>query len=398
MNYREQPAYNLGAATTESDPTSELFSRDYVFGARVYDIEQNPGPSNPGFGAPVAPLSQLDEPVDLTLPATQEPTPAAIGGSLAAGANEKWFLWSSGVQTLVVSLPNGADIRSLWFPVVVFPVQVSPGQSPGNVMYQITTTGGELVPIPAGTAVIALSALATSPNSLWVLAAGIIYPPFKAPQNTLISASSTYDSLVIADPTLQYYWPLNDPAGTTACQDYGPSGNPIDALAGVTLGVTGLLYDGETAAFSSASDTAALMPQSPISIGRDAQTIELWVFAQGSGSRTVFDGGNGGLTIGITPANLLYVSAAFAGTVTTVLFPQNQTVYLCCTINSSVLDVYLNGALAFTVSYILDSTNLVFMSSSNNSQHLEGKIEKIAIYSGVFSLSQIREHYAAGLS
>jgi len=388
----EQPA-NVGAGTQETDPVASLFNARYVFGEPVLAIEDAPGPAYGGGGA--APLSALEAPVDVTLPAGQEPTPAALGGPAPANANEKWFFWPSGQTVLVVTIPNGADVRSLWFPVVDFAVQISAGQSPGNVMYEITTQGGELVPIPAGAPAIALSAMTGSTwPPLWVLAAGVVYPPFKAPAAEVFGASSTYDALVLADPTLQYYWPLNDHNGTTLCQDYGPANNPLIAEAGVTLGVSGLLFDGETAAFSNAADTAYLIPQSAINIDRGPQTIELWIFAQGPG--VIFDGNNQGLTILINANGTLGVCSGFSFISTSVVFPQNATAYVVATINNSVLDVYLNGALALSCAYGLDATSLTFLSYQNNSGHLVAKIEKIAIYAGVYTLSQIRTHYAAG--
>jgi hypothetical protein len=402
-DFREQSPANRGRPTYETDPVADLFSARYVFGESTYPIEQNPGPAD-GFGSSsAAPSTLREDPTDLTLPASQDPTPAAMGGP-NTGADEKWYSWPSGQGTLVVNIPSGKDVRSLWFPQVRFAIAISAGQAPGNTMYAIGTAGAELVPVPAGTQVVALTTAQTSKwAGVWVLASAITWQPSKAATDAFLGAASTYDQVIIGTPTLTHYWPLNDPAGTSLCADYGPTPIPMQALAGVSLGAGGFLSDDATCAASSGIAGAGLGPQSPVALGQVC-SVEFWVYPTNNPCQlfSVPTHSNDGeeCCLAIDGNGLMVLEFAFSTYNTQTVVAPNATHYFVITSGGSTVDVYLDGSLAFTVSegFGLGADFGLMFNAENNGEQATGKIAKVATYSGTLILSQIQQHFAAGLA
>jgi hypothetical protein len=266
-------------------------------------------------------------------------------------------------------------------------------------MYQITTVGGELVPVPDGVEVVSLT-FASPPSQwspIWVYVTGEKYPPFKAAQQSTVGQVLAYDNLILASPTLLDYWPLNDPVGTQRCADLGPANNPMDALGTVALGASGFLYDGATCAYSPANSACGLVPQSPLNIGKQSNSIEFWVYPTGING-AIMVGGDGALNLISAADGTLQIECIFTPYQTNVSLPAGAFYHFVCTFNADVVDVYLNGNLIFTKTFIIDTMTLSFLyDSTHGGQQLAGKMEKIAIYSGVLSIVEVRSHFAAGL-
>ena len=402
-NFAEQPPSNLGTPSTESDPVAQLFSAEYVFGAPTYNIEQSPGPSDVAAGP-----TMTEPPIDVTTPAEQTPTPAAMGGPTQGGTSN-WIPWPSGNSTLLVSL-GGKAVQSIWFPVVPFEVAVSPGSAPGSLLYTLTTQGGELVPIPGGQTQVALTALVapdTTWSTVWVYVSTEAYAPFKAGSGAVVTPPTPYQQLVISDPTLVHFWPCTDAAGTTALTDLGPGNIPLLALNGVTLGASGFLPNGQTCAQSAGSSGGGLIPQSPIpsvDSGGNIKSVEFWVMPLTAGGAYLWGLQDPGEDHGFSVLTVLNVLQFYFN-----YFPYNSNTtmaeygvhHIVTTKNGAIGDVYLDGALIQSVAtdcYFFANSFGFLYDPNNDTMNTPAKICNVAMYTGVLSLAEVQAHYASGLS
>ncbi len=142
----QQPSNTQGGlAQLESDPTAELFNADYVFGAEIFPIDSNPPPMPSNDVSSAMPPDPW-----YTLSADQAPTPAATSG-ITSGANSAWIYWPPGAASILLSTPDGSDIRSIWFRSATTAITVTAGPTMGSVMVQLDGKNPtELVPVPAG--------------------------------------------------------------------------------------------------------------------------------------------------------------------------------------------------------------------------------------------------------
>jgi hypothetical protein len=271
-------------------------------------------------------------------------------------------------------------------------------------MYAITTVGGELVPVPDGVEAVSLTVgsppAAWSP--LWVYVTGEKYPPFKAASQLSTGQTTTYDQAIITTNTLLHYWPLNDPTGTQLCADLGPGpAIPLGALPGVTLGASGILPDGATCAQSNGNAGAGITSAS-LQIVNEVKSLEFW-FAISNANCCLMAVSDvehgGGFDLDISAAQSLTMTLSFTAFDTHVLVPANTPNHLVATSNAGVFDLYLNGALVLTLSsssFAQTGQPSWLYNINSGTQQAAGKIEKIALYSGVLSLAQVRAHFAAG--
>jgi hypothetical protein len=181
VNYRSQTPANRGAGEVGAENVADLFRPGYVFGERVYDVDNHPGPANAQVAGTASALTEQPEapPAWLTLPPAADPTPAALGNT-GVGADGAWYSWD-GSQPLTLKIPSGDDVRSLWIPVTPSQIAISPGAATGSIMYaEASGTTGENIPIPKGSSQITVtSTQGKFPAPIFLFVTSITYPPFK---------------------------------------------------------------------------------------------------------------------------------------------------------------------------------------------------------------------------
>jgi hypothetical protein len=171
----------------EGNPLAEIFSEEYSFGARIYNIENSPGV------APTTPGAITEAPTEFPMAET-EPTPAAlVPGN--PGANEAWFAWT-GVSPIQISIPSGADVRSIYIVGNFdgFYITVSAGFTVGGVMTVSPGFVKDMVPIPPGSPLLTLSTPTKFTGTVYVCAYGDVWNPFD------LSGSGGAGSLVWIQP------------------------------------------------------------------------------------------------------------------------------------------------------------------------------------------------------
>lgn len=185
--YEAQSGTNLGGAVAESGPdfSETLFSPNYVFGAPVYNIENNPPATTD-----VPPSG--DVPDDwITLPPAQETPPVKGGGP----SNGRWYRWD-GTKNLVVQLHNNQNILAIWFPQEPPQIiSVNAGLGVGAAIYTTEpyTSGeqvaSEIIAIPSGHETLVLSAASAFGTTIFVLVSGEPYPPEKTFLTTIATVT-----------------------------------------------------------------------------------------------------------------------------------------------------------------------------------------------------------------
>lgn len=262
----------------EGDESARLFTPGYLFAG--VDVN-NAG--DPGFAADVP----TGNPVDTEQPwATASPAPPSpIALSTPSDADSKWFLWpASGKASVILTLPNGGDIRSLWIPVVNFPFAVAFGVA-GMPMYSVTNAGGEIIPVPKGTQVVVLTATSSQYRTdLYVYATADKFDPNKTgvsgPPLPLSGVLSPYDQTILGTAALEFYWPLSDASGSLLAKDYGPNINNAVPNGGVSFAAAALVADNTTSAqFDGQSGTYLQLGNAQPGMGANPWSLEFfWAF------------------------------------------------------------------------------------------------------------------------
>lgn len=406
-DFRARQGDNVGGpVVTEGDFSRSLFSPGYVFGVPELPIEDEPAFAD----IPDIPPQGDTSPLWMAAPPSDEPSP--IASTQQTGADSKWVLWPSLQSYATVALPDGSDIRSLWIPVVPVQIQISIGFAGGSILYPVTTQGGEIIPIPKGTKVLTLtaSALAYKPD-IYVYATADIFPPTKTGINgaplPIAGQNSPYDSLILATPALEYYWPLNDPSGSLSAQQLGPvAGNAGTPSGGVSFGSSSLLTDGSTSAFfnDGAQNTEIKLGTAEPGGGTQPLTLEFWWaysnFDSGTGSAQDNLLGNdpaGPMIIGLTKTNgELYVSGAGSIAISPA---SGKAHYFVLTVDSSsVWTVWHDGAIVAQSGSGAAWANMggtwwAGARGATGTPGVIGNIAKVAFYGRVLSAGEIAQRW-----
>ena len=88
----------------------------------------------------------------------------------------QWFKWLHTSGTIVITLPGGVPILSLWLPNL--PVTGITVSNTSGVFYTTSTTGAETIPIPPGNTSLTLGGISGSAD-LYVFATTQSFKPFK---------------------------------------------------------------------------------------------------------------------------------------------------------------------------------------------------------------------------
>jgi hypothetical protein len=222
------------------------------------------------------------------------------------------------------------------------------------------------------------------------------------------SPSSSYYSLVTADPALRAYWRLGEASGTVAADTTGTyNGTYVNKP---TLGSPGAIAnDPNTAVTFNGTSQRITLP--PLPSAGDF-TIEGWTYLTNSSvnNNTVY-GNVGSVRLLARPGTGTYRTAAYAGVTLNgteyVLQPSspasniNTWVYWVVTRHGSTLTLYRNGvqiaqrtdlpatATANISGYIADQ--------ANGNYYLTGRIDDVAIYASALTASTVASHYQGAL-
>ncbi len=401
-------ASNLGAGVEETDSTGGLFSPGYLFGVPVLDIENDPGAAI----APVATPAPPDDTNWVTDPQITEPTP--IASTRQEGADSCWKLWPAAAGSVAISLPDGTDVRSLWVPVIPVAMNISLGFAGGAIMYGITLTGGEVVPIPKGCKLLTISAnsQAVKPD-IWIFATHDVFPPNKTavtgPPIPISGQLSPYDNMILGTSGLLYYWPCSDANGSLQIADYGPQKLAAIPQGNLALGGMPLLSDGTTSATLDGGASTNILCPAPAApgIGSAAPwTYELWFLesALGAGPNSaccLLDAGSG--TAGPQRTGILRTNNDLALGVfsSDSGFKITQVVhYLCVTYDGANTKYYIDGNVVGTggTTGNFDLSHGVVVGGSTNNGNgqdgIAGNVSKIAFYGRVLAANEIAARQA----
>lgn len=407
MAFRALPGANLGAGITEeTNSLGDLFEPGYVFGVPILPIENAPGEAAPQIDVP------RGEPAQVYGPPDDEPSP--IASTVQTGADSKWVPWPGANSSVVVALPDGSDIRSLWIPVVPTIIAITLGYASGAMMYELTTAGGEVVPIPKGTKLLTLSALSTVAKSdLWVFATADVWAPNKTglngPPLPISGAISPYDAMVLATPNLEFYWPLSDQIGSLFAKDYGPFKVNASPGGGVQFGSSPLITDNTTSAqFDGALNTNLSTNTAAPGNGVSGPfSVEFWFAFTGFNSAglngntraSLFSNtGAGAVNVAIdTTDNDLVVDNGQGGFQNLATLVVGTSYYFALTYDGTNWKAYVNGNLVYTTTNALVSLPMTapcHLDQSSSSTNGAGAFfEKLAFYGAALTPAQIAQRY-----
>ncbi len=188
-------AFNASAGQKESaSATSTLFDANYLFGGEqaIATAGSAPSPSDQRAHTE-APDPWYDGSPANVLPAVPMADP-----------NGRWFPWD-GSKPLTVSLPDGKDVRTLWFPTSLGLVQIFSGLTEGGTPLYTSNALAECAPIPSGNKTLTLVA----PNGAFgsqmaVYATNDVLAPSRLASPPVTSATDTPTSVVQSAGTNRY--------------------------------------------------------------------------------------------------------------------------------------------------------------------------------------------------
>lgn len=234
---------------------------------------------------------------------------------------------------------------------------------------------------------------------------------------------SRYDRLILAEPGLVGYWPLND-TGTSALDlKFGNNGTYANSP---TLGISPLVpSDPEQAVSFIGGPTPSLVKlgnPTALQLNGSSGTVEMWAqwrdftrFASGDIPAIFSLGTNGGMILGYFAAATdwrYYVHSGGAfhnGTINpSTYFGDLRPHHLVEVYDGANLTLWVDGVAVSQVAatgtidvdvgvqYAINSYDLSVNAGNGNGQDINA--QKVAVYKSALSSSQIIQHYQAGLS
>lgn len=231
----------------------------------------------------------------------------------------------------------------------------------------------------------------------------------------------SYDSTILAEPSLVYFWKLNETTGTSAADSKGTDTGTYEGTGGTnyTLGQTGI-GDGETAVLF---DGTAGWVQTATSITAPASpfSVECWfkTTSANGGGLIGFDNAQG--TSGVTTndrclwidntGNLvwdIYDGNVHRQLVSTAAYNDGNWHYVVAMIGASGMALYVDGAsvatnaITTTFSYT-GYWHVAWVPASGLTNaptifYLAGDLAKVAVYSSALTSTQVTNHYNAASS
>lgn len=211
----------------------------------------------------------------------------------------------------------------------------------------------------------------------------------------------SYDEEVLADSPVAY-WRLGEATGATTAVDDGGANDGVHT-GGVTVGITGLLPNGDTnkaidlngtTAYVSVPDAAALDLQAPF-------TLEAWVNLDtiSGGAETPFSkAGAYRLAIGATGLVRFTTLGVLDYDFTTPTLVAGTTYHIVVVFDTAFdAHLYVNGTFRQTqlgtANALTSASNLTL--GTNSVDFLDGKLDELALYNTALSAGRIGAHYTA---
>jgi RHS repeat-associated protein len=227
---------------------------------------------------------------------------------------------------------------------------------------------------------------------------------------TTVSASSVYESAVLADSPSAYYR-LGESSGSTAADDSG-NGNNATYDATVTYGVTGALSgDSDTAIHGDGSHTPVTGSDSWTPTGASSWTVEGWIKSSSTSAKMLASWGDGSVNghaiyFYMLDATHLQVSWS-AGTntfTTTASLSDGNWHYLTFTFDGTIIDSYVDGNATLWDTYAGTAPSTMNLTHTGSSWGIGGSglqstapLDEVAVYPSTLSAGRINAHWAAGI-
>jgi hypothetical protein len=219
------------------------------------------------------------------------------------------------------------------------------------------------------------------------------------------SPPTGYPGAVLADSPAGY-WRLEETSGTLA-GDASGGGNPGLYEGGPTLGLTGLIGEGRSAAFDG-SGQRVLVPSSPLLGPAAALSVEAWLRAAslppaGAYRTIVLKGGSYWLRLEGTPAGarphfLVRSGGSWVGLAAPGTIAAGSTHHLVASHDGTTLRLYLDGvqvaSRAHTGALDVSSNPLQLSGASGFGWH--GGLDELAVYALALPAARVAAHYSEG--
>jgi Concanavalin A-like lectin/glucanases superfamily len=278
---------------------------------------------------------------------------------------------------------------------------------------EITITSGGSLEVTDGTnSVMSVTEIEVAGGLVGAGGTGIAKVTFPIPATTLPTASSanrgflyllegsltTYDAMILADGAV-HYWPLDETVGSSTVSD-AVGGLTGTVHSGVTLGATGTVADGETAATFNGS-TGWIEFSSPASPTSGPFTYECWDHFKADGNFDIlFQNGNAstnGWIIYFDPSNGLNINALSGHAAASPAVSAGWH-HCAMTYDGTTFTGYIDG-----VSVVTLTAAYTTVSSNGNIGNYDGGVlfaratqQKVALFSSALSAATILKHYDAG--
>jgi RHS repeat-associated protein len=225
---------------------------------------------------------------------------------------------------------------------------------------------------------------------------------------TKVSASSAYESAVLADSPSAYYR-LGESSGTTAADDSG-NGNDATYGTGVTYGVTGALSgDSDTAIHGDGTHTAVTGSDSWTPTGHSSWTADGWVKTSATPANFVLWGNtNTNQFMQLYELDASHVRATWSAGVdtftTTANLGDGNWHYLAWTSDGTTLDAYVDGNAAEWDTHSGSSLSSLSLAHGGAGAWQIGggsgtpSYDEVGVYPSALTAAKINAHWAAGIA
>jgi len=213
-----------------------------------------------------------------------------------------------------------------------------------------------------------------------------------------IVGGELYRDRVLRDGAVGY-WRLGEAVGSGTVADGSSNGYTGTVVAGVTLGQTGAISDGDTAALFNGSTGEIDLP----SIAAPAAvTIEAWAKRGAISSRQFMIHLFSGLDLEFDATNHLTLNVTGQGAICVATSTVTDAAFhhLVATYNGAIAHLYTDNVdVSGTTTVRTYTTGQGWIGCRNNlTSFFSGVLDELAVYPSVFSVQQVEEHYTLRLS
>ena len=213
------------------------------------------------------------------------------------------------------------------------------------------------------------------------------------------AAGGSYPDAVLADSPVAY-WRLGETSGTVAVDEVGRHDG---TYTGVTLGATGAISDGDTAAsFGGADDR--MVPADSAAFDVANLTIEAWVKTTGTRLFSIVgrDAAERSFQFRKIQSGELhfipFVGGVYYSVTSTTVVHDGNWHHVAATYDGAAAKVYVDGSLEATDSSMsgnLDAGVAPTIGVRSNDDYFIGDIDEVAYYGTALSATRIAAHYNA---